>query len=181
MQYQTGGTTYVGGSLFYNVFSDIDFEISGAQIKSAGAPINSTYNQVDLAGDTDAFVSNHQGGFGATGLARVNVSAVSLEIRWNDGVNQFVDMADLFGGFAEGDSFDPDDIAYVSLVVTYEDDDGASIGLGTTILRLSDFESLTVNVSDVAPAVSLPAGVPLMIGAFAGLAALRRKARPQAA
>jgi len=58
---------------------------------------------------------------------------------------------------------------------------GASIGLGTTILRLHNFDSLTVNVSDVAPAVPLPAGLPLMIGAFAGLAALRRKVRLQAA
>ncbi|OUS19837.1 hypothetical protein A9Q95_12460 [Rhodobacterales bacterium 59_46_T64] len=181
MQYQTCGATNIGPSLFYNVFSDIDFEVSGAQIKSTGSPISSTYNQVDLAGGTDAFLSYYQAGFGATGLAGVNVSAVSLEIRWNDGVNQFDDMGDLFGGFAEGDSFDPDDIGYVSLVAYYEDDAGTSIGLGTTILRLHNFESLTVNVSDVAPAVPLPAGLPLVIGAIAGLATLRRKVRLQAA
>ncbi|MEM1079723.1 MAG: VPLPA-CTERM sorting domain-containing protein [Pseudomonadota bacterium] len=168
--YDTAGASVVNNNVFDGVWSSVDLEVNGAAIQSAGMPTNNRLTQVQLGGGTDAFISELAGGYADTGNPGIIVADVDLEIR---GLEIFDQTSALFSSLQDGQSFTEDDIGFISLVINYENQPA----LGATILRLGNFDSIRVTVSDpMAPApIPLPAGMPLILLGLGGLALARRR------
>ena len=177
VQFDTSGAVFASGGLFNNVYSDIDFQVNGAAIKSGPSPTANRVIQVPLSGGVDSFLSAYVGSFGPTGVPGIDVDSIQLEVRLNPGVEAFGLIGDLFSELSPGETFSLSDISFISLVVNYV---GTST-IGSTILRRNAFDTFDIRVSDgttVTP-VPAPAVLPLFVAGIGVIGAfgLRRRTR----
>ncbi len=170
--YETEGATWVSGGLFNSVITEVDIDINGVNIESAGAPTLNTFNQVQLGDERDAFFGTYEGSFLPTGIPLISIKSVYLELRMQEDVEIFSTVSELFDELADGETLGLGSVGFFSLVVEYNDAPFSD----SSILRLGSVGSLEITVSGPA-AVPLPAGLPLLLTALGGIALLRRRSR----
>ena len=171
IQYSSDDASHVGAGQFTDVFTAIDFQVSGAAIKqTAPDATGNALTQVSInGGTTDAWLSTYSGSFDSSGVGGIEVASVGLEIRSAATLEIFTTIDALFSELSDGESFGLDDVGYISLTVSYLD-----TSQGPTILRKNTFDSFSITVSDPS-AVPLPAGLPLVLTGIGAFAVARRR------
>lgn len=173
--YDTDNATQVGTSpLFNGAFSSIDITFnetsSPYSVTSGSSPTVNTFNQVELPGGGDAFLSNFAGSFGPTGTSLADPVNVFLELRMDENTF-FSDVTNIFELVRDGTTFSLPDINFISLVVQYD-----AAFSDSSIYRLGTFTSFNITGSGPSP-VPLPASLSLMLAGLGAMALAARRRR----